>query len=60
MNRSAAVVTAYLMYEHGWGRDEALTFLQKKRDVKPDPILMRLLADWEVALKENRVRQARP
>jgi hypothetical protein len=52
-NRSAAVVTAYLMQEHGMGRDEALAFLQHRRPVvQPDPTLMRLLADWERALKK--------
>jgi Dual specificity phosphatase, catalytic domain len=51
MNRSGAVVTAYLMQEHGWSRDQALAFLQKKRSVvQPNPTLMRLLADWERAL----------
>jgi Dual specificity phosphatase, catalytic domain len=52
MNRSGAAVTAYLMQEHGWARDEALTFLQKKRpEVQPNPTLMRLLAEWEQGLK---------
>jgi len=55
MNRSGAVVTAYLMYEHGWGRDEALLFLQRKREVvQPNPTLMRLLAGWEAVLREKR------
>lgn len=55
MNRSGAVVTAYLMYEHGWGRDEALAYLQKKRPVvQPNPMLMRLLADWEKVLNEKK------
>jgi len=53
MNRSGAVVTAYLMYEHGWRRDDALVFLQSKREVvQPNPTLMRLLSEWEVALRE--------
>ena len=52
MNRSGAVVTAYLMYEHGWGRDEALAYLQKKRPVvQPNPMLMRLLAEWEKSIR---------
>ncbi len=51
MNRSGAAVTAYLMQEHGWGREEALAFLQKKRqEVLPNPTLMRLLTNWEHAL----------
>jgi hypothetical protein len=55
MNRSGAVVTAYLMYEHGWSRDDALTFLQSKREVvQPNPTLMRLLSEWEIAVKEKR------
>jgi protein-tyrosine phosphatase len=54
MNRSAAVVTAYLMAEHGWSRDEALAYLRSKRGVvQPNPILMRLLAGWEKTLKEK-------
>lgn len=58
MNRSGAVVTAYLMYEHGWNRDQALAFLQRKREiVQPNPTLMRLLLEWEAALKEARSKQ---
>jgi hypothetical protein len=57
MNRSGMVVTAYLMYEHGWGRDQALAFLQSKRpQVQPNPTMMRVLADWERALKEQPTR----
>jgi Dual specificity phosphatase, catalytic domain len=52
MNRSGAAVTAYLMHEHGWGRDEALAFLQCRRSqVQPNPALMRLLGEWEQTLK---------
>lgn len=52
MNRSGAAVTAYLMSEHGWNRETALTFLQEKRPVvQPNPQLMRLLADWETAIR---------
>jgi hypothetical protein len=52
VNRSAALVTAYLMQEHGWGRDEALAYLRKKRPVvQPNPTLMQLLAEWEDTLK---------
>jgi protein-tyrosine phosphatase len=52
MNRSGAVVTAYLMFEHGWGRDKALAYLQEKRSVvQPNPTLMRLLDEWESSLK---------
>jgi protein-tyrosine phosphatase len=55
MNRSGAVVTAYLMHEHGWGPDDALAFVQEKRPVvQPNPTLMRLLAEWENALKDKK------
>jgi protein-tyrosine phosphatase len=55
MNRSGAVVTAYLMHEHGWGRDDALAFVREKRPVvQPNPTLMRLLAEWENALKDKK------
>jgi len=51
-NRSGAVVTGYLMQEHGMGRDEALAFLQHRRpEVQLDPTLMQLLAEWEHVVK---------
>ena len=54
VNRSGTAVTAYLMQEHGIGRDEALRLLQKRRrEVQPDPTLMRLLSEWEQALKSK-------
>jgi protein-tyrosine phosphatase len=54
MNRSAAVVTAYLMKEHGWQRDAALAYLQGKRPVvQPNSTLMRLLAEWEQELNNK-------
>jgi hypothetical protein len=54
VNRSAGAVTGYLMLEHGWGRDEALAFLQKQRpEVRPSPELMRILAEWERELKTS-------
>lgn len=54
MNRSGAAVTAYLMQEHGWGRDEALAVVQKMRpQVQPNPTLMRLLGEWEEMLKDK-------
>ena len=56
MNRSGAVVTAYLMHEHGWSRDQALSYLQQRRPViQPNPQLMRLLAEWETALKNRQL-----
>lgn len=54
VNRSAAAVTAFLMYKHGWKRDEALKFVQAKRSiVQPNPVLMRLLAEWEQSLRDR-------
>jgi hypothetical protein len=48
MNRSGTAVTAFLMREHRWGRDEALTFLRQRRpEVQPNLDMMRLLDDWE-------------
>lgn len=53
VNRSGAMVTAYLMKEHGMGRDAALAFLQSRRpEVHPDPTLMKLLTEWEQALRK--------
>jgi hypothetical protein len=52
VNRSAMVVTAYLMAEHGWGRDEALAFVRLRRpQARPNPALMRLLEEWEQTLR---------
>ncbi len=57
MNRSAAAVTAYLMCEHGWGRDQALRFVQSKRGiVQPNSMLMRLLSEWESTLSQGKVK----
>jgi protein-tyrosine phosphatase len=48
VSRSGMVVVAYLMAQHGWSRDEALTFVRSKRDVaRPNPAFMRLLKEWE-------------
>jgi protein-tyrosine phosphatase len=47
------VVVAHLMARHGWSRDEALTFVQSRREiVRPNPAFMRLLKEWEQLLKE--------
>jgi hypothetical protein len=55
MNRSGAAVTAYLMSEHGWGRDEALAFVRSRRpQVQPNPTLLRLLGEWEQELASRR------
>ena len=52
VNRSATVVIAYLMFEHGWHRDQALAHVQSKRPcAQPDPSLMQLLADWQGVTK---------
>jgi hypothetical protein len=52
MNRSGMVVTAYLMHEHHWTREQALAFVRSRRpQVQPNPALMRLLGEWEEALK---------
>lgn len=60
MNRSGMLVTAYLMYEHGWTRDEALAFAQRKRpQIQPNPTLMRLLDQWEQSLQAERVFDTR-
>jgi len=54
MNRSGAVVTAYLMQKHNWPRDRALAFVQSKRSqIQPNPRLMRLLSEWEQVLQDQ-------
>jgi hypothetical protein len=54
MNRSGMVVTAYLMWEHDWTRDQALAFARSKRpQVQPNATMMRLLAEWEQALQDR-------
>jgi hypothetical protein len=47
-NRSATVVTAFLMHDKDWPRDRALEFLQRRRpQAQPNPEMMRLLAQYE-------------
>ena len=59
MNRSGTVVTAYLMYEHGWTREQALTFARSKRpQIQPNPAMMRLLTEWERVLADERAAPA--
>ena len=54
MNRSGAVMVAYLMDKNGWRREKALAYVQTKRpQVQPNPILMRLLAEWEQAVSNE-------
>jgi len=55
MNRSAAVVAASLMEEHGWSRDKALGVLKEVRPiVQLNASLTQLLADWELSLRDHR------
>jgi len=55
MNRSAAVVAASLMEEHGWSRDKALGVLKEVRPiVQLNASLTQLLAEWEHALQDHR------
>jgi hypothetical protein len=57
VSRSAMVVTAYLMLKNDWTRDEALAHLREKRpQVRPNPVFMELLTEWEQALKKTSVR----
>jgi len=52
VSRSATVVIAWLMFHHGWTRDEALAFLREKRPiVRPNSAFMERLMEWERALK---------
>lgn len=52
-NRSATAVIAYLMFTHGWSRDEAFRYVQRQRPaISPNPVLMRLLGDWEKHIKK--------
>jgi protein-tyrosine phosphatase len=54
VNRSGAALTAYLMREHRWSREQALAFVRSKRPhVQPNPELIRLLDDWERTLKPD-------
>jgi protein-tyrosine phosphatase len=55
-SRSAMVVTAYLMERDGISRDDALAFLRTRRpSVRPNPAFMRLLLEWQDALKKPAV-----
>ncbi|HTU21663.1 MAG TPA: dual specificity protein phosphatase [Gemmataceae bacterium] len=52
VSRSGMVVVSYLMFRHGWSRDEALTFIRSRRPmVRPNPAFMALLREWEQSLK---------
>lgn len=48
VNRSGTAVTAYLMQKYRWNRDQALAFVRsKRREIQPNPTMMKLLAEWE-------------
>jgi predicted protein tyrosine phosphatase len=54
VSRSGMVTTAYLMWEHKWGRDKALAFLRERRPVvKPNRFFMTLLLEWEGTMKDQ-------
>jgi protein-tyrosine phosphatase len=54
VSRSGMVVTAYLMFEHRWTREEALAFVRSRRPVtRPNPAFMELLGEWEQALRDR-------
>lgn len=51
-SRSVMVVVAYVMFENGWSRAEALEFVRSKRpQARPNPAFVRLLAEWERVVK---------
>lgn len=51
-SRGGMLVVAYEMREHHWTREEALAFVRSKRPiVRPNPAFMRLLLEWERAVK---------
>jgi hypothetical protein len=52
VSRSGMVVVAYYMARNGWSRDEALEFVRSRRpEVRPNPVFMELLLEWERLLK---------
>jgi hypothetical protein len=54
VSRSGMVVTAYLMAEHGWSRDQALAVVRSRRDiVRPNPAFTGLLLEWEDSLQRG-------
>ena len=56
VSRSGLVVTAYLMHEHRWGRDEALAFLRTKRPIARPNVAFRLRADAACAASLGSLR----
>jgi hypothetical protein len=52
ISRSALVMTAYFMFRDKCTRDEALATIRAKRKIiEPNPAFMKLLEEWQVALK---------
>jgi protein-tyrosine phosphatase len=61
VSRSAMVVAAYLMWERGLTRDEALRFLREKRpEVRPNPAFLDRLAEWEREFRPVREQSLLP
>jgi protein-tyrosine phosphatase len=55
VSRSGLVTIAYLMYEHGLSRNQALAIIRNERpQVRPNPAFMELLAHWERELESLR------
>jgi hypothetical protein len=51
VSRAGLVTAAYLMWQKGWSRDEALRFVRSRRSrVRPNPAFMALLLEWERSL----------
>jgi protein-tyrosine phosphatase len=54
VSRSALVTTAYLMRRNGWSRDQALQFLQSRREVvRPNAAFLLLLLEWEAVVRRG-------
>jgi hypothetical protein len=53
-SRSGMVITAYLMAEHGWTRDDAMAFVRTKwPSTRPNRVFMESLAVWERVLSAD-------
>ena len=47
-SRSGLVITAYLMHQHGWSRDEAIEKVREKRpEIRVNTAFLELLKEWE-------------
>ena len=52
VSRSGMVVVARVMARNRWSRDEAVAFVRARRPgLRPNPAFMKLLTEWEVALR---------